>query len=254
MEWSDHGIVLSARAHGEGDAVAVLLTAEHGRHAGLVRGGGSRRLRGTVQPGNLVWCVWRARLEAHLGTFACELVQGNAAAWLEDRLRLEAMAAACELLDAALPERAPAPDAYAGLVHLLQSLESDDWLAEFVRWELHMLAEFGFGLDLSACAATGANDDLAYVSPKTGRAVSLAAGEPYRDKLLPLPRFLIDAHPITPDAAEAIDGLRLTAYFLDRHVLNPVGRTLPAARDRLVQRLRASAGTEAPAPALDPAR
>ncbi|MDJ0894051.1 MAG: DNA repair protein RecO [Alphaproteobacteria bacterium] len=254
MEWSDHGIVLSARAHGEGDAVAVLLTAEHGRHAGLVRGGASRRLRGTVQPGNLVWCSWRARLEAHLGTFACELVQGNAAAWLEDRLRLEAMAAACELLDAALPERAPAPDAYAALLHLLHSLDAEDWLAEYVRWELYMLAEFGFGLDLSACAATGANDDLAYVSPKTGRAVSLAAGEPYRDKLLTLPRFLIDAHPIAPDAAEAIDGLRLTGYFLDRHVLHPVGKTLPAARDRLVQRLRALAGGEAPATTQAPQR
>ena len=185
MDWADDGIVLSLRRHGESAAVVHLLTREHGRHAGLVRGGNSKKKRGILQPGNEVHASWRARLEEHLGTFTVELLDGHAARVLTDPGRLAAMSSACSLVDICLPEREPHPDLFASFRAMFSILPEAEWAAAYVAWELSLLAELGFGLDLSACAATGVLDDLIYVSPKSGRAVSRDAGAAYREKLLP---------------------------------------------------------------------
>jgi len=231
MDWRDEGIVLSFRKHGESAVIAHLLTQHHGRHAGLVRGGTSMKMRGVLQQGNELSVQWRARLENHLGSFAIELQEGHAARVLSDPGRLSAMLSACALVDLCLPEREPHPDIFATLRALLLALPDAAWAAEYVAWELSLLAELGFGLDLSMCAASGATTDLIYVSPKSGRAVSAAAGENYKDKLLPLPQFLVGKEVVEP--RDIADGLRLTGYFLDRHVLAPLAKLLPDARVRI---------------------
>jgi len=235
MEWRDEGIVLAVRRHGEAAAIVSLLTVAHGRHAGLVRGGASRRLRGVLQPGNTVSAAWRARLEEHLGAYTVEPLVSSAALYGRPG-PLAALTAATALVEAALPERAPHPELYRTLADLLDALDGPGWAESYVRWELSLLADLGFGLDLSSCAATGANDGLAYVSPKSGRAVSLSAGEPWGDRLLPLPRFLAPAGGAA-DARQVVDGLRLTGWFLERHVFEPHGRHTPDARERLVTHL-----------------
>ena len=237
MEWSDRGIVLRLRRHGESSAVMSVLTREHGRHAGLVRGAEGRRARGALQPGNLVQLVWRGRLAEQLGRFSWDLIEPLGGIWLESPARLAAIAAACALAEAGLPEREIHTPAYEALAALLGALGQEGWESLYVHWELGLLSDLGFGLDLSACAATGSNDDLAFVSPRTGRAVSLSAGEPYRDRLLPLPEFLLRRG--RGEAAAVQAGLALTGYFLERLVFGPLGLPLPAARVRLVERLRA---------------
>ncbi|HYH18809.1 MAG TPA: DNA repair protein RecO [Azospirillum sp.] len=237
MEWTDQGIVLSTRPHGDAAALAVLLTREHGRHAGLVHGGRSSRQRGNLEPGTLVSARWRARLNEHLGTLTVEPVRGYAAGLLDDPLRLAALTAACALVEAALPEREPHPALFDGMKALLEVLdEAPAWPEAYVRWEVGLLGELGFGLDLDRCAVTGSNDYLAFVSPRTGRAVSAVVGEPFRDRLLPLPGFLIGRGLGGP--GEVTEGLRLTAFFLERHLLNA---PLPPARVRLAERLGRSA-------------
>jgi DNA repair protein RecO (recombination protein O) len=231
MEWSDEAIVLSARPHGETSAVAMLLTREHGRHAGLVRGGQSAKARAVYQPGNLVRANWRGRLAEHLGGYSCEAMVSHAARLFDDPPRLTALLSAAALSDLALPEREPHPACFHGFLALLEAMEGDHWAEAYVRWELGLLSELGFGLDLSSCAGGGDNDQLAYVSPRSGRAVSLAAGEPYRDRLLTLPDFLAGRG--GGGRAEVAQGLALTGYFLDRHVLRPHDRALPAPRRRL---------------------
>jgi DNA repair protein RecO (recombination protein O) len=237
MDWSDRGIVLSARRHGETSLIVQLLTEQHGRHAGLVRGGASSRARGLYQPGNLLAVHWRARLAEHLGNYVCEMITSSAATLLDNGGKLAGLSAACALAEAALPEREPHDDIFASFAALIAALEAaGDWAEHYVRFELGLLGSLGFGLDLGSCAATGANDDLAYVSPKTGRAVSLSAGEAWRDKLLPLPPFLLAE--VAPAPGEIAQGLTLTGYFLERHVFEPQGKGLPAARVRLAQRFR----------------
>jgi len=241
MEWTDEGIVLSARKHGETSAIVTLLTRAYGRHAGLVRGGAGKAARGILQPGNRVEARWRARLAEHLGTLTCEMTYAFAAAVLDDAARLAALSSACAIAEAALPEREPFPSVYDGLLALLGAIENDVWPVAYVRWELGLLTQLGFGLDLSECAATGRNDQLAYVSPKSGRAVSLAAGEPYKGRLLALPAFLAGGgNGAGPGAL--LDGLRLTGHFLERHLFAPMGVPMPAARRRLEERLRHGAG------------
>ena len=245
MEWTDRGIVLSARKHGESSAVVSALTAGHGRHPGLVRG--ARRAGGTFEPGNLIALRWRARLEEHLGNYTAELSHSFAAVVLDNPLRLAALAAACALVDAALPERenhAKVFDSLAALLALLESGDDAEWRAAIVRFEIDLLRDLGFGLDLSRCAVTGTPGNLAFVSPKTGRAVSKEAGMPYRDKLFPLPAFLV-AGAKSASVEETMDGLRLTGFFLDRHVFAPHDHALPPARARLIDRLGAI-GTLAP--------
>lgn len=232
MEWRDEGIVLAARRHGERDAVASLLTFGHGRHAGLVRGGAGRRLWPLLQPGGRLECVWRARLAEHLGAFAVEPLQLHGGALLDDPLRLAGLASACALLEAVLPERDPHPDLYAALLTLLRRMGAQaDWPADYVRFELLLLGELGYALDLASCAVSGVADDLAWVSPRTGRAVSRAAGLPWSSRLLPLPPFLVEA--VDADDRQIADGLRLAGHFLRRHVFEPADRPLPVARDRL---------------------
>jgi DNA repair protein RecO (recombination protein O) len=242
MEWRDTGFVLSARRHGESALIVELLTAEHGRHAGLVRGGQSPRRRAVLQPGNLVAAGWRGRLAQHLGTLDCELIEVHAARFLDDPDRLAALGAATALLLTALPEREPQTDLFASLAGLLAALDSGEWGRAYVAWECDLLAGLGFGLDLASCAATGVREDLAYVSPRSGRAVSRTAGLPYHDKLLPMPVFLWRDAPAGP--ADIVAGLALTRYFLLHHVLAPHGGKLPEARERLAERMRrnASAG------------
>jgi DNA repair protein RecO (recombination protein O) len=245
MEWSDEGLVLSARRHGENGAVVTLLTVEHGRHSGLARGAHGRTARGLYQPGNHVTARWRGRLPEHLGNWTCELIAGYAAATLDDPGRLSALSSACAMLDAALPEREPAARVFADTLAFVAALALDEgpdrrWPATYARWELQLLADLGFGLDLSACAATGVTEDLVFVSPKSGRSVSAAAGAPYRDKLLVLPEFLKSvgvAPSLAPSLADVKQALRLTGYFLERHVFAPHDRTLPPARTRLIEAL-----------------
>mgnify|MGYP001818936863 CR=1 FL=1 len=233
MEWTDQGVVLSSRRHGEGAAILELLTRDHGRHLGLVRGGGSARSAHLFQPGNTLEVTWRARLAEHLGSYRCEMHNARAAALIEARTTvagIQAIAALAHLL----PERDPVPGLHAALELVLGAMVDDGpWPALLVRWEIGLLTELGFGIDLSSCAATGSPDDLAYVSPKSGRAVSRAAGQPYHDRLLALPAFLAGGRG-EPAASDIIAGFKLTGHFLERDVFGPRGVAMPAARTRLI--------------------
>ncbi len=233
MEWTDDGIVLKARKHGETDAIVTLFTRSHGRHLGIVHGGAGRRRRGTHQPGNLVRARWRARLSEQLGWWSAELERSFACLSLDDPTSLAALSSACAVAETALPERTPHPRAYAGLLAFLESLSTGEWPAAYVRWEVQLLAELGYGLDLSACAATGQATDLRYVSPKSGRAVSAAAGEAYAERLLPLPAFLTQGGS-SRDFGAIRDGLLLTGHFLASHVFTGGAHPEPAARSRFI--------------------
>jgi DNA repair protein RecO (recombination protein O) len=247
MEWHDDAIILSVRKHGETAAIVSLLTRDHGRHLGLVRGGQSRRRQGLLQPGNLVAAGWRARLPEHLGTLTLEPKRDLAAGVLDDSGRLKALAAMTSLLEATLAEQEPQPTVYAASLAMLENLSDSGeaaspvprWLAAYVRWELGLLRELGFGLDLDTCAATGSRENLVYVSPRSGRAVSAEAGEPWRDRLLPLPGFLLDDSLPPLAMLDIVAGLRLTGHFFDRHHFAQHSGRLPSARDRLVAALSA---------------
>jgi DNA repair protein RecO (recombination protein O) len=236
MDWSDEGIFLSGKPLGEANLIAEVLTLEHGRHLGLVRGGRSRRIRPTLQPGNLVRVTWRARLAEHLGGYNVELMEAHGARALDDPRALSAIGMLGEMVKL-LPERDPHPELYATTLHVLRSFaEPKVWPALLVYWEIQLLQELGFGLDLTSCAATGSTEDLAYVSPKSGRTVSREAGAPYADKMLPLPRFLIDsAGPLAP--SDIVAGFELTGFFLQRDALSPHGLKFPDARARLLDLL-----------------
>lgn len=241
MEWRDEGIILAARRHGENNAIAEILTAERGRCLGLVRGGRSRQLRPVLQPGNIVTAHWRARLEDHLGIFLLEPLALKAGGILDDPFKLAGLSTLTALAQA-LPEREPHPRIYGAMHLVLEAIQDDSvWPALLVRWELGLLDEMGFGLDLSRCAATGTRDDLCFVSPKSGRAVSRAAGEAYRNRLLPLPPFLLGLQAGPPSRRDIADGLRLTGHFLDRHIFEARGLAVPEQRHWIVARLESSA-------------
>jgi DNA repair protein RecO (recombination protein O) len=240
MQWQDTAFVLAARRHGESALIVELLTRRHGRHAGLVRGGQSPRVRAMLQPGNEVAAVWRGRLDEHLGTIGCEPVRAHAAGLLDDPGRLGGLTSAAALVEAGLPEREPHAAVFVLFARLVEALDSaSDWPMHYVRWEKDLLGALGFGLDLGCCAVSGAIADLAYVSPRTGRAVSRTAGSPYHDKLLRLPEFLWCDSPA--DAAQLVLGMTLTGHFLAHHVFAPQGRALPPARARLAERMRLAA-------------
>ena len=242
MDWTDEGLVLSTKPLGEANMVAELLTFAHGRHLGLVRGGRSRRMRPLLQPGNLLRVTWRARLSEHLGGFNVELIEAHAARALDDAAALAAIGSLAGLARL-LPERDPHPELYAATLEVIRAFDRPDvWPALLVRWELQLLQELGFGLDLSACAATGVGTDLAYVSPRSGQAVSREAGKPYCSKLLELPAFLLD-EAAPADAAGIAAGFALTGHFLERDVLEPHGLAMPHARERLLQLLRSRVET-----------
>lgn len=252
MNWSDEGIVLSVRPHGETASVAELLTRAHGRHLGLVHGGRGRRMRPVLQTGNHVDVSWRGRLAAQLGHFAIELHTSYAARAMGDPLALAGLSSLCALARL-LPEHDPHPDLFEVTLFVLGFLDEPAiWPALYVRWELNLLADLGFGLDLGACAATGAVNDLAWVSPKSGRAVSAAAGEPYRDRLLALPAFLAGspgARHTAISAHDVLDGLALTGHFMHVRVLAPGGYALPEPRQRLIAALVRLAEEAGPRPA-----
>ena len=245
MDWRDEGLLLSARRHGESAALVEVFTAAHGRHAGVVRGGGSRRMAPLLQPGARVQVEWSARLEEHLGTFRIDPIDSRTAQLMADGAALAALVAMTALVVAALPERDAHPRLYAGSVALLEALATDaDWPARYAAWELDLLADLGFGLDLGACAVTGATADLAWVSPRTGRAVSRSAGAPWAARLLPLPDFLRagvrDAGAAPVSAAAVGDALALTGHFLEARLAPGLPRgQLPAARGRAVAAIRA---------------
>jgi DNA repair protein RecO (recombination protein O) len=236
MEWTDDAIVLSLRAHGESSGILEALTRDHGRHLGLVRGGGASKGRATLQPGNRLKVTWRARLSEHLGVYTVELALARASDMFEQRAALCGLNALSAVAAAVLPEREPHEAAYDGADALLDTIAAHDftdWARLFVHWEIGLLNELGFGLDLARCAATGTADDLIYVSPRTGRAVSREAGEPYRDRLFCLPAFLLGRQAGEASASDLLAGLQLTAHFLDQWVLAPHGKPMPEARVRL---------------------
>jgi len=236
MQWTDEGIVLGVRRHGETSVILELMTIERGRHLGLVRGGAGTRLRGVLQPGNSLRATWRARLDDHLGNYAVEGINLRAAAFLGAAHAVHGvthLSALCRLL----AEREPHARMHGALETILDTLDDPAAVAPMIaRFELDFLAELGFGLDLSSCAATGAKDDLIYVSPRSGRAVSRAGGEAYKEKLMRLPDFL-RSETTTASAADLADAFALTGFFLERHAFAPRGLAVPDARGRFVTTL-----------------
>lgn len=242
MEWQDDGVVLSVRHHGESARIVALLTEHHGRHAGLLRGSGATR-GGSIQVGQIVRADWRARLSEQLGYFSLESLGHPAALILDDPARLAALSSVCALVDTALPEREPHPalfNATRTLFTLLAEMpEPGDWGALYVRWEIGLLAEMGYGIDLESCAATGATTNLTHVSPRTGRAVSAEAAAPYAERLLGLPPFLVPGrsgaavanHPLV----DVETGLALTGHFLENRLFAQLHKAVPPARSRLLE-------------------
>lgn len=240
MDWRDEGAVLSMRPHGESAAIIEVFTRGHGRHAGVVRGGASRRMAPHLQPGTQVAVTWSARLAEHIGAFTVEPVRSRAHV-LADRLALAGLTSTCALLSVTLPERDPHEALWLATGALLDRLGTPGWPVDYLRWEMLLLEELGFGLDLTCCAVTGAREGLAYVSPKTGRAVSRAGAGDWAEKLFPLPEGMTDG-PMTPDAL--YQGLAITSHFLTRELAEDHhGRPLPEARGRLMDLLARAAET-----------
>lgn len=238
MEWSEEGIAVGTRRHGEADIILEVLTAGRGRHLGLVRGGRSRRLRPILQPGNILHLTWRARLHEHLGNFRVEPVLERSGALVASGIGAFGLALAAAHLRL-LPERDPHPRLYEALSALLDHVDQPALAAELMaRFELLLLDELGFGLDLESCAATGSRKDLIYVSPKSGRAVCRAAGEPYADRLLPLPSFLIGTGREFGGSDAMQQAFLLTGYFLERHVFDARGEGLPNVRLSFLKAIR----------------
>ena len=236
MEWRDEGVIVGVRSHGETSAIAEILTAEHGRCLGMVRGGRSRHMRPVLQPGNLVMVTWRARLEEHMGAFQLEALSLKAGFILAHPLRLAGLNTLMAMAQM-MPEREPHPRLYNAAHVVLSQMEDDAvWPALLVRWEMGLLDELGFGLDLTRCASTGQNDDLAYVSPRSGKAVSKAAGQPYHERLFLLPAFLNGAEGFA--VADVLEGFKLTGFFLERHVYGPRQIQMPQARAWLCESLK----------------
>ncbi|WP_174300640.1 DNA repair protein RecO [Caulobacter sp. S45] len=237
MEWSDPAFVLSARLHGETGAVVELLTEEHGRTAAHVAGGASRRMKSYLQPGARVMATYRARTSENLGSVRLEPFGEGPAALFDDALALAGLSAAAAVAQGALPEREPHPGAYLAFEAFTSALAvAEIWPAIYVRFEAGLLEELGFGLDLSRCAATGAVDDLIYVSPRTGRAVSRAGGAPFADRLLRLPPFMLSSQGGLGEG-DIADGLALTGYFLEQFIFGPLNRPPPPARLWLLEKL-----------------
>lgn len=235
MDWRDEGALISVRRHGESAAIIEVFTARHGRHAGVVRGGTSRKVAPVLQPGAQLDVTWRGRLEEHIGTFTVEPLRSRAGL-MSDRLALAGLNSICALLHFALPERESHPDLYATTVDLLDGLGAkQDWVLDYLRWELMLLEELGYGLDLTRCAVTGGREDLAYVSPKTGRAVARDAAGDWADRLLPLPACLLGQGPATP--GEVTAGLSMTGHFLEHRLAHDLHRKLPEARRRFTEML-----------------
>lgn len=239
-EWEAPAVVLAARPYGEANAVVTVMTEANGVHRGLARGGGSRGQASLWQPGNLVQARWIARLPDQLGNLRAELVHPGAALSMEEPMALAVLSSACAVAEGAMPEREPHPAVFAGLVQLIAELSRlDQAVPNLVRWEAVLLRDLGYGMDLSACAMTGETAGLAWVSPRTGRAVSDAVAGEWRNRLLRLPGFLAGAN--TSEAADWRDGLKLTGHFLARDAFGHNNLPLPPARHMLYDRVQALA-------------
>ena len=236
VSWEDQGIILAVRAFGEYDAIITLLTENKGRHAGIVKGGSGKRGRSLLQPGNLVKAWWRARLDEQLGTYTLEGLRPFAAEAMSSPVVLAGLSALCAMTEATLPEREPHAAVFRHTLHLLEHLGVSGWEVHYVLWEVGLLRDMGYGLDLTVCAATGTTEDLAYVSPRTGRAVCRAVGEPYVPRLLALPAFLLNESTEARGPDEIAQGLALTAHFFETHVFRPHRQEIPASRQRFAAR------------------
>ena len=245
MEWRDQGVLLSTRRHAETSVIIDVFTADHGLHAGVVRGGTSRRIAPLLQPGAQLDVRWRARLEDHLGAYTVEPIRSRAAQVMDDRLALSGLNAAVALLMFTLPEREAQPDLYRQTQVLLDMIGTEAlWPFAYLKWEVGLLEEMGFALDLTTCAVTGSKDDLAFVSPRTGRAVSRGAAGKWVDQLLPLPACLLGQG--AAPTLEVLEGLDLTGHFLETHLAAGQGdKALPDARQRLLDRLKRLADQKA---------
>jgi DNA repair protein RecO (recombination protein O) len=236
MQWTENGIVLGVKRHGEASGILELMTREHGRHLGLVRGAFGSRMKPVLQTGNMVSAIWRARLDEHLGNYAVEGTNLRAASFFAASHAVYGVSHLAALMRL-LPERDPHPGLYTAFDTILDHLGDASVAAPMVvRFELQLLSEFGFGLDLSQCVATGATADLIHVSPKSGRAVSRTAGEPWADRLLRLPGFLREPGAV-PGAGDLADGFALTGFFLQRHVLEARGLSLSDERAHFIAAL-----------------
>ena len=234
IEWNDMGIILSVRQHGENGGIVSLLTQNHGRTAGYVYGASSSSKTGMLQTGNLVSVHWQAKSPDQLGSFTLELEKSNAAAVMDDAVKLTALQSACALADKTMPENEKHTGVYEGLKALLESFSADFWAVSYIFWEIALLRELGFGLDLAKCVSTGAVENLIYVSPKSGCAVSAAAGEIYKERLLALPPFLRGEARFEDE--DILDGLKLTGHFLLHRVFSQANANLPEARLRLEEK------------------
>jgi len=243
MDWNEAGILMSIQPHGESGLVAQMFTQSYGRHAGFVSGGNGRRQKPLFQPGNYLQVSWRGRLSEHLGNFTCEPLGLRASDFLDDPLRLGALNAAMTLLATTLPEREPHPNLYDATLAWLEGLSGPYWGETLVLLEVRLLDVLGFGLDLSSCAATGLTEELDYVSPRSGRAVSREAAEPYKDKLLKLPGFLVGRQ--HTDLQSVYDGLQMTGYFFEKYIFHAQNKPLPEAHGRLTNRLQRALDKEA---------
>ncbi len=236
IEWQDEGIILSARPHGENGGILSILTREHGRTNGYIYGISSSKTRGLAEIGNRVDVHWQAKAEGQLGSFALELEKSCAADVMDDPVKLTALQSACALADKTMPENVKHPEVYEGLKALLASFAGEFWAAAYIYWEIGLLKELGFGLDLSECAATGEVENLIYVSPKSGCAVSAAAGQIYKERLLNLPPFLRGEARLEDE--DVLDGLKLTGHFLLHRVFSLANTNLPEPRLRLEEKFR----------------
>ncbi len=241
IEWSDEGAILATRPFGETSVIVELFSATHGRHAGVVRGGTSRKIAPTLQPGAQVSATWKARLDSHLGSFTIEPVRSRAVAAMADRLALAGLNAVCAILSHVLPEREAHAPLYDRTIALLDLLgQAEVWPLAYLRWEQALLDEMGFGMDLSQCAVHGVNEELIYVSPKSGRAVSRTAAGEWADRLLPLPPVL--AGQGDASNAEIVTALGTTGYFIEHRLIKSLGdRPMPVARGRLIDAISRSA-------------
>ncbi len=237
MEWTSEGVIVSVRKYGENSVIIDTLTPEHGRHLGVVRGGASRKMSATIQPGSQVKLEWRARLEEHLGNFRVEQLESRSDMF-DDRLRLAALSSICSIVTFSFPERMPVTELYNSTLNLMDTLNTDgDWTPLYALWELQVLEEMGFGLDLTSCAVTNVTQDLIYVSPKSGRAVSRKAAGEWKERLLPLPSFLRNKFE-TANHEDILNSLKTTGHFLSSWLATSLGeRKLPEARNRLISRL-----------------
>ena len=237
MEWTSEGVIVSVRKYGENSVIIDTLTPTHGRHLGVVRGGASRKMAATLQPGSQVKLEWRARLEEHLGNFRVEQLESRSDMF-DDRLRLAALSSICSIVTFSFPERMPVAELYNSTLNLMDTLNTGgDWKPLYALWELQVLEEMGFGLDLTSCAVTNVTQDLIYVSPKSGRAVSRKAAGEWKERLLPLPSFLRNKFE-TANNEDILNSLKTTGHFLSSWLATSLGeRKLPEARNRLISRL-----------------